>query len=264
MSSQPLSFRHDILGAPDSAASPKDSALIIIDAQNEYALGKLKVSNVASSRKAITSLLKKYRENGGTNFSFIHFRYQFLTPALISFDENTETDSHYFLGKIVHVRHQTPEGAPVFTPGTELATEFDELKPKDGEAVIWKKFPGSFAQTELQKELGDNKKVVLTGYTVCCAAVFPASDHSKSHFCLISRNSYRVTIWLDQRPRDLVLVRLMYVFRLQREKHISWVTRLCCHGMPLGIVIFPEQVVRRLRRLVYQELNILLRKAELI
>jgi nicotinamidase-related amidase len=72
MASQPLSFRHDILGRPNSTASPKDSVLIIIDAQNEYALGKLKVSNVASSRKVIAALLEKYRENGGTNFSFIH------------------------------------------------------------------------------------------------------------------------------------------------------------------------------------------------
>ena len=61
---------------------------------------------------------------------------------------------------------------------------------------------------------------------------------------------------------NLVLVRLIYVFRVQREKHISWVMRLCYHEMLLGIVIFPEQVVRRLRRLVYQEFNLLLRKAE--
>jgi len=66
MSSQTPSFREDILGIPNSTASPKDSALVIIDAQNEYALGKLKVSNVASSRKAIASLLEKYRANGGT------------------------------------------------------------------------------------------------------------------------------------------------------------------------------------------------------
>jgi hypothetical protein len=65
MASGPPSFRADILGKPNSTASPKDSALIIIDAQNEYALGKLKVSNVASSRKAIKELLEKYRKEGG-------------------------------------------------------------------------------------------------------------------------------------------------------------------------------------------------------
>jgi len=98
----PPTFRHDILGIPDSKASPKDSVLVIIDAQNEYASGKLKVANVASSRKAIAALLDKYRQANG---------------------------------KIVHVTHQVPDGAPVFTPGTDLAEEFDELKPREGEKV---------------------------------------------------------------------------------------------------------------------------------
>lgn len=65
MASDPVSFRAGIMGEPDSTASPKDSALIIIDAQNEYAWGKLKVSNVASSRNAIKQLLEKYRKEEG-------------------------------------------------------------------------------------------------------------------------------------------------------------------------------------------------------
>lgn len=55
------SFR-EIIGAAPSTASPKDSTLVIIDAQNEYAEGKLKVSNAPESRKAIAGLLKKYRD----------------------------------------------------------------------------------------------------------------------------------------------------------------------------------------------------------
>jgi hypothetical protein len=50
----------EITGEASSTASPSDSALIIIDAQNEYAEGKLKVSNAPESRKAIAALLKKY------------------------------------------------------------------------------------------------------------------------------------------------------------------------------------------------------------
>ena len=96
------SFRNDILGIPRSTASPKDSVLVIIDAQNEYASGKLKVANIASTRKAIGALLDKYRSSGG---------------------------------KIIHVKHSVPDGAPVFTPGTELFDEFDELAPRDGEKV---------------------------------------------------------------------------------------------------------------------------------
>ncbi|EKJ68401.1 hypothetical protein FPSE_11409 [Fusarium pseudograminearum CS3096] len=126
------SFR-ELIGVQPSTASPTDSVLIIIDAQNEYAEGKLQVTNVAESRKVIASLLEKYRAANGS---------------------------------IVHVVHATPEGAPVFTPGSKLAQEFDELKPKDGEAIIQKNYPGSFAKTDLQEVLDKTgkKKVVLTGY----------------------------------------------------------------------------------------------------
>lgn len=56
----------------------------------------------------------------------------------------------------------------MFTSGTKLANEFDELAPKSGEAVIVKNYPGSFTGTDLQKELekSGKKKVVLTGYMV--------------------------------------------------------------------------------------------------
>lgn len=90
------SFR-DLLGIRPGTASTSDSALVIIDAQNEYAKGQLKVTNAESSGKAIASLLEKYRAAGG---------------------------------KIVHVMHQTPEGAPIFTPGTELANEFSNVAAK--------------------------------------------------------------------------------------------------------------------------------------
>lgn len=80
--------------------------------------------------------------------------------------------------------HQTPEGAPVFTPGTDLAEEFKEVKAQvrwpierprgdssliydqDGEEKIWKNYPGSFEQTSLHETLEKMgvKKLVLTGY----------------------------------------------------------------------------------------------------
>ncbi|CAG8046232.1 unnamed protein product [Penicillium salamii] len=136
MSSTAQSFR-DILGVPRSSASPQDSTLIIIDAQNEYATGALKTENVAETRKSIANLLEKYRQGGnGKN--------------------------------IVHVFHEVPEGAPVFTPNTALAQEFEELTPKASEKVVTKHFPSSFAKTDLHdylQGLGDvGKKVVLVGY----------------------------------------------------------------------------------------------------
>ena len=124
-----------IVGVQPSSATPSNSTLIIIDAQNEYAEGKLKVTNAASSRKAIASLLQKYRDAKG---------------------------------RIVHIVHQTPNGAPVFTPDSKLAKEFEELTPRDGEKVIGKNHPSSFADTDLQEYLGSEAgtKVVLTGYMV--------------------------------------------------------------------------------------------------
>merc|ERR1712000_666817 len=94
-----------MLGIQPSTASTSDSALIIIDAQNEYANGLLKVTNVDQSRIAIASLLRKYRDAKAP---------------------------------VIHVVHEVPEGAPVFTPGTALAAEFDELKPLEGESVVTK------------------------------------------------------------------------------------------------------------------------------
>lgn len=131
------SFR-SLAGLPDSTASTSDSVLLIIDAQNEYAKGALAVSNIETSRPAIAGLLDKYRKGRGN---------------------------------IVHITHSVPAGTPVFTPDTELAEEFDELKP-DGscdtqkEVSISKKFPGSFAETELGSIIKQSgkKKVVLSGF----------------------------------------------------------------------------------------------------
>ncbi|KAF2843557.1 Isochorismatase hydrolase [Patellaria atrata CBS 101060] len=131
----PPSSLRQILGAPPSTASPTDSVLVIIDAQNEYAKGQLAVKDVDESRAAIKGLLEKYRDAKG---------------------------------KVVHVQHQVPEGAPIFTPGTELFDEFEELTPKDGEARIVKHHPGAFSETNLKEvleEFGLNK-LVVTGYMV--------------------------------------------------------------------------------------------------
>ncbi|KAM0328725.1 hypothetical protein ACHAQA_005138 [Verticillium albo-atrum] len=126
------SFR-SILGIQPSVATTQDSVLVIIDAQGEYAEGKLKITNLETSRPAISALLEKYRAAGAP---------------------------------IVHVAHQTPEGAPLFTQGTKLAEIFEELTPKDGESVVTKNHPGSFADTDLQAilEKTGRKKIVLVGY----------------------------------------------------------------------------------------------------
>merc|ERR1711977_496180 len=96
----------ELIGVGPSTASTKDSVLVIIDAQNEYANGQLKTENVASTRKAISSLLEKYR---ATN------------------------------APLVHIVHQTPSGAPVFTADTraQQRTTRASATPFPLEFKIW-------------------------------------------------------------------------------------------------------------------------------
>jgi len=156
VASTATSFREH-LGIPPSTASPSDSALIIIDAQNEYASGKLKVTNAEASGPVIASLLEKYRAAGG---------------------------------KVVHILHKTPDGAPVFTPGSGLDDPFPALKPKEGdnEVVIWKPLPSSFAQTPLQEQLEKwgVKKIVLVGYMAhVCVSTTARAGHERGYDVLI-------------------------------------------------------------------------------
>lgn len=131
-----------MLNLPPSTATPSNSTLIIIDAQNEYAQGALRVTNASSTRKVISQLLELYRSSSSSSSAT----------------------------RIVHVLHQVPDGAPIFTPGTDLAEEFEELKPKEGEKVVKKLHPSAFAETELdgllKKDGVEGKRVVLVGYMV--------------------------------------------------------------------------------------------------
>lgn len=137
MATSAKSFR-ELIGVAPSTVSVNDSTLIIIDAQNEYANGHLKTVNVTESRNAISTVLEKYRKstNSGKN--------------------------------IVHVVHVTPPGAPVFTSGTALSQEFEELSPVSNEKVVEKNYPNSFAKTDLAAYLESlgavGKKIVLVGY----------------------------------------------------------------------------------------------------
>ncbi|KAI4126552.1 MAG: hypothetical protein LQ341_006867, partial [Variospora aurantia] len=74
---------------------------------NEYDHGALAIHDVASSRAVVGQVLQKYRDAGGN---------------------------------VVHVVHDTPEGAPLFTPGTELTEEWEELRPREGEEVSFSSF----------------------------------------------------------------------------------------------------------------------------
>jgi nicotinamidase-related amidase len=107
----------------------------------------LKTFNVASTRKAISTLLEKYRAASSP---------------------------------LAHIVQETPDGAPIFTPSTSLAKEFSELAPLPTEKAISKVQAGSFTDTDLEeflKRTGRNK-LVLCGYMahVCVSTTARQAD----------------------------------------------------------------------------------------
>ncbi|MCJ1383939.1 hypothetical protein MMC17_007053 [Xylographa soralifera] len=205
------SFR-ELLGVSPSTASTSDSALVIIDAQQEYASGLLKVSNASSSCAAIKSLLEKYRSATGA---------------------------------IVHIHHETPEGAPVFTPGKEVSETMKGLEAQKGEKVIWKKHPGSYAGTDLQKWLDEKsmKKVVLVGYMV---SLPPAKTNVGYEVASKLARFRRAPKYLatDRASRPT------YVFQRLRDRRLSWVTMLFLWRMQSGIGTSQGSVATRSPRQV--------------
>ncbi|KAI6790293.1 hypothetical protein KC360_g9039 [Hortaea werneckii] len=123
-----------VIGIPDSSASPLDSTLIIIDAQDEYKYGPLTAADYKEVNVPLSKLVDQYRQQNG---------------------------------KIIHVVHDTGiDQAPIFSPGGKLSKEMDEIVARPGEAIVKKKHAGSFSETDLQSVLLQHgvKKVVLTGY----------------------------------------------------------------------------------------------------
>ncbi|KAJ7045290.1 isochorismatase hydrolase [Mycena alexandri] len=150
-----------LLGIAPSTANTSDSILLLIDPQNEYASGALAMSKpvLTSTRPVIAELLEKYRTAGGA---------------------------------VVHVLHTVPDGAPVFTPGTPLAEEFTELAPRNGEPVVRKRFPGSFAETNLQEivEATGLRKLVLVGYMAhVCVSTTAREGHQLGYDMLVAEDA---------------------------------------------------------------------------
>ena len=128
--------------------------------QNEYSHGLLAISSLPSSRTTIHNVLQKYRKAGGD---------------------------------IIHIRHVTPLGAPLFTPRTELAEEFEELVEGMGEKerVIEKQHPSAFTGTDLERAMEGfgKKKIVLGGELLIlslCASFSRGEERESVCVCLLA------------------------------------------------------------------------------
>ncbi|CAE7655981.1 Isc1 [Symbiodinium sp. CCMP2456] len=119
-------------GLPGEPTPLKDSALVIIDAQQTYREGVMKLEGVEPALEECAALLKRARAEGAT---------------------------------VVHIQHDAGEGSPydLTQPVGQIA---EPVAPVAGEEVIVKKVPNSFHDTTLHQYLQDKgvKSLVLCGF----------------------------------------------------------------------------------------------------
>jgi len=118
-------------GLRDSPPGVADSIVVVIDAQREYLDGRLPLPDIDSALGSIERILAAAREAGAP---------------------------------VVHVAHQGRPGG-TFAPG-EGGLIIDRVAPVDGEVVVAKTFPNSFAGTELADVLAGHpeRSLVLCGF----------------------------------------------------------------------------------------------------
>ena len=97
------------------------TALIMVDLQNTYTEGIMKLENVEPALDEAATLLDRARSAGA---------------------------------KIIHIQHDAGEGSP-YDVRDRIGAIHDKVAPRDGETIIHKNFPSSFVQTNLQSELGE-------------------------------------------------------------------------------------------------------------
>jgi nicotinamidase-related amidase len=119
-------------GAPSTPPLLAESAVVVIDAQNEYVEGPLALPGVGPALTEIAALLQRARKAG--------------TP-------------------IIHVRHLGRAGG-LFDPDAPRGAIADAVMPAAGEVVIGKKLPNAFAGTELASALEKTGKrnIVVAGF----------------------------------------------------------------------------------------------------
>lgn len=119
-------------GAPLEPSRFSESAVVIIDAQNEYVNGKLPLVGIEPALENIAILLKAARAAGSP---------------------------------IIHVQHKGRAGG-LFDPGTDAFKLAPQAASEAGETMVEKPLPNAFAQTGLQEELvkTGRKQLIVAGF----------------------------------------------------------------------------------------------------
>ncbi|MHC2090021.1 cysteine hydrolase family protein [Methylobacterium sp. WCS2018Hpa-22] len=127
-----LKTLRDVSGLSPVPARLRSSALVMIDLQNTYREGIMRLEEVEPAIRAAGELLDRAREAG--------------IP-------------------IFHIQHDAGPGSP-YDISAPIGRISDEVSPRDGERVIVKNYPNSFVGTDLQKHLEATgmKSVLLAGF----------------------------------------------------------------------------------------------------
>lgn len=136
----------DIVKAPQTASPLAASALILIDAQEEYRLGRLKLDGIEPAIAEAARLLGLARRS-----------------AL----------------PVFHIVQHAKAGSPIFNPEGPMVEIFEALRPQAGERIVVKSLPNAFAKTDLHELIGatGRRELILAGFMthMCVSATARAA-----------------------------------------------------------------------------------------
>ncbi|KQX56224.1 MULTISPECIES: isochorismatase family protein [unclassified Streptomyces] len=133
----------DVIGLPQELPRLADATLILIDFQNTYRTGVMRLDGAEKALAAGARLLAAARAAG--------------TP-------------------VVHVVNDGGEGTP-YDIRAEIGAISDEVAPVEGEKVVVKQFPNAFHATDLEetlKDLGAGGDLVIAGFMTHMCVLFTA------------------------------------------------------------------------------------------
>lgn len=122
-----------IAGAPTHPGPLAKAALVIIDAQLEYVTGSLPLDGVAAAIDEAARLLTLARGSGVPVF---------------------------------HIVQHAPPGRPLFAEDGPFAAIVPQLAPQEGETVVRKSLPNSFAGTDLHERIQatGRSELIIAGF----------------------------------------------------------------------------------------------------
>ncbi|MCX4984009.1 isochorismatase family protein [Streptomyces sp. NBC_00572] len=133
----------DVIGLPQELPRLSESALIMIDFQNTYRAGVMRLDGAEKAVAAGARLLAAARAAGAP---------------------------------VVHVVNDGGEGTP-YDIRAEIGAISDEVAPIEGEKVVVKQFPDAFHATDLEetlKDLGVSGDLVIAGFMTHMCVLFTA------------------------------------------------------------------------------------------